>query len=432
MNSLKKLIPRSLLNLRHKFTAMRATKYYGYPSKHLKVIGVTGTDGKTSTSTMLYEILKAAGKKVGLITTISAKVGEKEYPTGFHVTTPEPFELQKFLKEMVDEGMEYVVLETTSHSLDQCRVYGIEYHAAVFTNVTHEHLDYHKNYHNYLMTKAKLLDQLDKDGVAVLNHDDNSFEELEPIALDKAYKTLTYGLTEESDIFATDINEEVGKTEFTVNFRGEEFKLTLHLPGKYNVYNSLAAIGTALQMGISRQDVHDGLENVTGIEGRWEVLMKEPFKVVIDFAHTPNALLNVLKFAQEDNSKGRLIVVFGAAGQRDYKKRPLMGEAAGTYADLTILTAEDPRGESVEKINTEIAQGMEKFNKVKDKDYFSIPDRTEAIEFAIKNAKDGDTVIITGKGHEKSLNLDGKEELPWSDMAVAEKVVREILFDKKK
>lgn len=424
---LSSLLPQFLKNLNHARRAKRAAKKYDYPSKKLKVIGVTGTDGKTSTSTMLYEILRAADKKVGIITTISAKVGDKEYTTGFHVTTPDSEPLQKFLREMVDRGLEYVVLESTSHGLDQNRLHGIEYYGAVVTNVTHEHLDYHKTYERYLATKAKLLKQLNpKHGFAVLNQDDFSYDLLSKVAQQYASRTLTYGLTERSDIFATDLNEEVEETEFITNYRGEEYKTTMHMPGQYNVYNALAATLAASALGVNTKDIQNGLKQIKGIEGRWEVMQEKPFKVVVDFAHTPNALHNVLRYAQEENARGKVIVVFGSAGKRDRMKRPAMGKEAGTFADLIVLTAEDPRGESVKTINRQIGEGLKLLNKVKGKDYVSILNRRKAIAYALDEAKPGDTVIITGKGHEKSMNLDGKVEQPWSDQNAVSELLSEM------
>jgi UDP-N-acetylmuramoyl-L-alanyl-D-glutamate--2,6-diaminopimelate ligase len=419
-----KFLPQALKNEYHKIRAKRAVIKYGDPSSKLKIIGITGTDGKTSTSTMLYEILKAGGKKVGLITTISAKIGDNEYPTGFHVTSPDPEDLQKFLKDMVDAGLEYVVLETTSHGLYQNRVYGIDYLAALYTNITHEHLDHHKTYAKYVKAKAKLMKQTNvENGFAVINRDDQSYDLLQKEALKLGLKTFTYGLSEKSDIYATNINEEIDKTDFIASFRGSEYNMSMHLPGRYNIYNSLAAIMAALRIDLKAKDISKGLQEIKGIEGRWEIIQNEPYKVIVDFAHTPNSLYNVLKFAQEDNGKGRVIVVFGSAGKRDRSKRPLMGKAAATFADTIILTAEDPRGESVTKISKEIATGFAGLSKVENTDYFILEDRRKAIELAIKLAKPSDTVLITGKGHEGSLNLDGITEIPWSDPRVTEELL---------
>ena len=430
---ISELTPQPIKNIYHLFRAKKAIKKYNNPSQNLKIIGVTGTDGKTSTSTIIYEILKAAGKKVGLITTISAKIGDEEYPTGFHVTSPDPEDLQKFLKKMVDAGLEYVVLETTSHGLYQNRVYGIEYIAAVYTNITHEHLDHHGTYDSYLRVKARLMKQTNtQTGFSVINHDDQSYEALQKRSNKLELKSYTYGLSEISDIYAADINEEVNKTEFTTNFRGEEWNIQMHLPGRYNVYNALAAITVAIRLGANKEEINKGLNQLLSIEGRWEVLQSTPFKVVIDFAHTPNALYNVLKYAQEENDHGKLFVVFGSAGKRDKTKRPLMGESAGTFADISILTAEDPRGEDVIKICKEIAVGLQEKNKVENTDYFIQPDRKTAIEMAINMANPGDTILITGKGHEGSMNLDGNTEILWSDVNETEELLNAQKLDAQK
>jgi len=421
---ISKLLPQPIKNEYHKYRAKKAIKKYDNPSAKLKIIGITGTDGKTSTATMLYEILKAGGKKVGLISTISAKIGDKEYSTGFHVTSPDPEDLQKFLKNMVDAGTEYVVLETTSHGLYQNRVYGVKYIAALYTNVTHEHLDHHKTYENYVKAKAQLMHQTNlTDGYVVLNHDDQSYPLLLEHAQKLNLKTYTYGLSEKSDIYATDINQEIEKTSFVINFRGTEHHMELKLPGRYNIYNSLAAIMAAIRIDIKLDVIAKGLQSVESIEGRWEVIQKHPFKVVVDFAHTPNALYNVLKFAQEENEKGRVIVVFGSAGKRDKSKRPLMGKAAGTFADISIVTVEDPRGESVKSTIGSIVMGLKWMNKVENTDYFIVEDRRKAIEMAIELAEPKDTILITGKGHEETLNLDGIHEIPWSDPRVTEELL---------
>lgn len=428
LNKIRSLIPQSIKNKGHYLKAQFFHYYYGRPSQKIDIIGVTGTDGKTTTSTIIYEILKHAGLPTGLITTISAKIGEKEYPTGFHVTSPSPAALQKFLKEMVHEGMKYVVLETTSHALDQYRVGGLQYHSATFTNVSHEHLDYHGTYDEYLKTKAKLIDLVDqKSGFTVINKDDKSYDFLNKKSQENNISTFTYGFTDQSDLYATSYQSETGLTRFTVNSENGSFDVEMHLPGEYNVYNALGAIQVALKLGVDPLTITEAIKNIRSLEGRWEVIQENPFKVVVDFAHTPNALARMLEYAKKDNPNGMISVVFGSAGKRDLEKRPIMGQAAGEYADRVYLTSEDPRGETVENINRQIGIGLNGQGKQEGVDYFSIPDRREAITKAISDAKEGDTVIISGKGHEKSMNLDGINELPWSD----QEVVKEILTTQK-
>ena len=416
-------IIRQFKNLAHRAEAQFFSYLYGNPSRDLKVIGITGTDGKTTTATLLYEILQEAGFQVGLITTISAKIGDRSIATGFHVTTPTPNLLQKLLKEMVDAGMEYVIIEITSHGLDQYRVGGIEYNAGIFTNISHEHLDYHKTYEAYLATKARLIELIVARGFVALNQDDMSFEGLSTKAKETGTRMLTYGFTENSDMYATDYSDTTKTTRFTVNYKGEKHEIEMHLPGEYNVYNSLGAIQVAIEMGVDLDTVNRGLKKVTTLEGRWEIIQSEPYKVIVDFAHTPNALVKMLEYAAVDNKKGRKILVFGSAGKRDIDKRPMMGEAAGNGADFVILTAEDPRGESVQNISRQIAVGLQQAGKEEEKDYTIVEDRRAAIKKALKMAKPGDSVIISGKGHEKSLNLDGENEIDWSDQLVVKELL---------
>ncbi len=424
MKSIREIVPQNIKNLKHLFVSKYYSWRYDHPSRKLKVIGVTGTDGKTTTSNLIYTILREAGYKVGLVTTIDAKIGKEVVPTGFHVTTPSPKELQYFLKLMVERGLEYVVLETTSHALDQYRVGGIEYDFAVYTNVTHEHLDYHKTYDNYLRTKARLMKQVRKGGFAILNRDDQSFDQLYEIAHDYPVKVIRYGFKKDTDVQAEDFNKDKNINHFLVKYEDKEFDVRMKLLGGYNAYNALAAISVALESDIPTKTIVHALESFQSLEGRWEVMQNKPFQVIVDFAHTPNALEKALEVARTQvDSDHEVIVVFGCAGKRDVDKRPMMGEAAGRLADKVILTAEDPRGEDVVSINNQIASGMVDSGKRINKELFSIPDRARAIYKAIELARPGDLVVITGKGHEKSLNIDGVNEIPWSDQEVVKKIL---------
>jgi UDP-N-acetylmuramoyl-L-alanyl-D-glutamate--2,6-diaminopimelate ligase len=420
------IVPQQIKNWKHYFVALFYCKKYGNPSKKLNVIGVTGSDGKTTTANIIYTLLKFAGFKVGIISTLNVKTQEKEFPLDFHVTNPAPKDLQKILAMMVEEGLEYVVLETTSHGLDQYRVAGIKYKFAIYTNVSHEHLDYHKTYEKYLKTKSKLINYTKKEGVIVLNKDDQSFKFLFDLATDLERKIITYGFTQNSDIQA---DEFVTDNEKNMNFslcinkkKKQQFSTTLK--GRYNIYNIMASIAVALELKIPTTKIKQGLLNIPNLEGRWEVLKEKPFQVVIDFAHTPNALENVLKRGDQIRKKGNnLIVVFGCAGKRDRSKRPKMGAIAAKYADKIILTAEDPRGEDVELINREIIEGINEAQR-EDIEFFSIPDRELAIKKALEIAKKGDIVITAGKGHERSMNLDGKKELPWNEKEIILKLLK--------
>lgn len=421
---LTNLIPQKIKNWKHYFVALYFCKKYGNPSKKLKIIGVTGSDGKTTTSNIIYNILKDSGFKVGVISTLSVKTPSKEFPLDFHVTNPAPKDLQKILSTMVQEGLEYVVLETTSHGLHQFRVAGIKYNFAVYTNVSHEHLDYHKTYENYLKTKSKLINYTKKEGIVVLNKDDQSFKHLFELATALDRKIITYGFSTGSDLQADEFITEKKDMEFSLKNRNKVYKLSTNLKGRYNIYNIMGSVAVALELKVPMKKLKASLLKLPQLEGRWDVVKEKPFQVIIDFAHTPNALENVLKRGDQIRKKGnKLIVVFGSAGKRDKSKRSKMGIAGAQYADKIILTAEDPRGEDVGKINKQIIEGIQKVQR-QNLEYISIPDRQEAIKKALKEAKKGDIIIIAGKGHERSMNLDGKKELPWNEKEIILKILK--------
>lgn len=424
--------------------------WYGHPSRKLKIIGVTGTDGKTTTVNLIYHLLKRVGKKVGMVSTVNARIGKEEIETGFHVTSPEPELLQKLLAQMVEKKMEYAVLEVTSHGLDQERIAGIKFDAAVLTNVTHEHLDYHKTYPNYLQTKAKLFKNVQ---FSILNRDDASFINLERVA---DGKRVTYGIKEKADLMAENINGQNDYNRFTLKVGGGKTTplysdiVNLALPGIYNIYNVLAAAAVCLELRLSLEQVTAGLSSFEPLTGRFEeIRLSQPFRVIIDFAHTPNALAQVLELIskiKDQNSK--TICVFGCAGERDRQKRPMMGDIAGRLADLSVLTAEDPRREDVVDIINSIAEGCRKagateiFNfqpstfKSKNKSpknnfFVRIPDRRVAIAWAIRNAQKNDIVLITGKGHEKSMSF-GTKEYPWRDQKVARDELQKLGYGRKR
>ena len=388
-------------NIYHLMRAYAACIYFGFPSKKLTVIGVTGTDGKTTTSHMIYEILKSAGKKVSLISSIHAQIDEKLYDTGFHVTTPDPIALQKFLKKVADPNSKYLVLEVTSHGLDQNRIFGIDFNFAVLTNITHEHLDYHKSFENYIFAKAKLFQRAK---VSILNLDDPSFNKIKKLTNGKV---VTYSINKKAD------------------FTQKDFLLKLKIPGDYNLSNALCAAALATQAGIGKQTITKALNTFQGIKGRMEeVDMGQDYQVIVDFAHTPNGLKQALKTLRSKvkSQRSKVIAVFGAAGERDKLKRSKMGEIAARYADICVLTAEDPRSEKVEDICEQIAQGLIKSGKKESKDFFKIYDRAKAIEFAVKLAKQDDIVACFGKSHEKSMCF-GKKEYPWDEFKTVERSI---------
>lgn len=385
-----------------------ASSWYDNPSRRLKTIGITGTDGKTTTANLVYSILKAAGKEVGLVSTINAKIGNKNYDTGFHVTTPEPLALQRFFALMLKKGCKYAVLEVTSHGLDQDRVAGILFEASLITNVTHEHLDYHRSFSRYLRTKTKIFARSKK---VFLNKNHSSYGELKKFApQDHQTFNVNDGLLTARAIQA----------------------ISEYFPGGYNLQNAAAAAAVCRSLGISKSGIEKGFLIMQPLPGRMERVKRKPFAAIVDFAHTPNALQNVLQLIKQQTF-GRVIAVFGCAGERDVAKRPMMGKIAGRLADVSIFTAEDPRGEDVNRIieqmvvgarkaeAEELSLGREKSiplhsNVLLHGSFFArIPERGEAIAFAIqKLAKKGDTVVVCGKGHERSMAYKGVE-YSWSD-----------------
>lgn len=411
LDTFKELIPQNWKNFYHLGQAFLANVYYGWPSRRLKVIGVTGTDGKTTTTHLIYEVLKEAGFKVSMISTIAAFIGREKVDIGFHITTPRFFPLQWLLKKAVDSSSEYIVLEVTSHGLDQNRLWGVPFFIGVFTNLTHEHLDYHRSMDNYLKAKLKMFQGTQ---FAILNSDDPNFKKMER---EVKGRVVTYGIDHQAQVKAQAIKEKNQSMEF----EAEEMKIHLPLFGTYNVYNALAAIAVGEALGIANSKIKVALEAFPGVAGRMEKVDNDcNLNIFIDFAHTPNGVENVLSNLKKV-IKGRLIVLFGSAGKRDSAKRPLMGKAAKKYADITVLTAEDPRGEDVTEISWQIAAD----NGFKEnEDLFIVPDRKEAINLAINQvAKAGDTVVFLGKSHEKSQNLDGQKELPWDEFATVKEAL---------
>ena len=389
-------------NLYHLGIAIIANAWFKFPSKKLTVIGVTGTDGKTTSTSLIYYILYSAGFNVSMISSVGAIIGGKNYDVGFHVTTPSSFAIQRFIKKAVDSGSKFLVLETTSHALDQYRVFGIKFDVGVLTNVTHEHLDYHKTYENYAKAKAKLLKM---SRIAVVNKDDKSFPLLNSKFKIQNSKIRTYGMSSGSDI------------------NPKTFPFKSNLIGEFNKYNILAAVAACKTLGIEDNQIRRGIESFEPPKGREDIVYEKDFTVMIDFAHTPNAIDQILKSVRTF-AKGKIIHVFGSAGARDTTKRSLMGEMSSKYADIIILTAEDPRKESVEKINHDIESGI-KNNKlrIKNRTLIKIEDRRKAIESAIKIARKGDLVLITGKSHEKSMNY-GQGEEPWDEYGVVRDALR--------
>ncbi|MFA9289029.1 MAG: Mur ligase family protein [Weeksellaceae bacterium] len=400
-------------NIYHLFQAYWACLRYNFPSKKLKVIGITGTDGKTTTTSLIYHILKSAGKKVSMVSTVTAQIGSKSYDTGFHVTTPSAHDVQRYLHEALLDGNEYFVFETTSHGLDQYRVGGVQYEIGVITNITHEHLHYHRTYEKYVQAKARLI-QMSK--IGILNKDDDSYQHLQKYITPKN-EIYTYGLEKPAD-YTVDIEKELG--------------ISL-VP--FNRYNYLAAYVVCKKLGLLDDEIFPAMKNYVLPPGRMDVVYDKEIKVIVDFAHTPNAIRHALQavHAMYGKKLKRIIHIFGAAAFRDDEKRPIMGRESGAYADTVILTEEDYRTEDPYKISAEIAAGLEEkgFTFVAPekysgaaKTYTTIVSRQEAIEKAIGLAQNDDVIIMTGKGHEKSL-CRGKVEYPWDDAKAALQAIKQ-------
>jgi UDP-N-acetylmuramoyl-L-alanyl-D-glutamate--2,6-diaminopimelate ligase len=412
--------------------AWLSAAWYGFPGRKLTMIGVTGTDGKTTTINLLYRILRAAGIKAGMISTVNAVIGDEIYDTGLHVTTPDAPEVQCYLAQMVAAGTTHAILEATSHGLAQHRVAACDFDVAVITNVTHEHLDYHGDWEAYFSAKAQLFEGIvsavRKPGVgklAVLNADDVSFERLVEVGPERV---LSYGLKPGADVVASDLAYEPDITRFKLrarlseaaSFFGKnpvEIPIATPLIGVYNVSNVLAAATVALGLGIRSKAIQEGVAALQGVPGRMERITDQAhaFLAIVDFAHTPNALRRALQTARTMTADGgRVITIWGSAGLRDRQKRHLMGTISAQLADITIITAEDPRTEPLETIMAESAAACEAEGRQEGVDFWKVADRGQAMRFAVGLARPGDVVIACGKGHEQSMCF-GTTEYPWDD-----------------
>lgn len=407
--------------------AWLSAAWHGHPARKLRVIGVTGTDGKTTTVRLIASVLQAGGYRVGWISTVNALLGTEEIDTGFHTTTPDAPDMQRYLAHMVELGTQYAVIEATSHGLEQHRVTACEFDVAVVTNITREHLDYHGTFEEYRAAKAGLFRGLDTSyrkpdmlKVAILNADDSSYEYLNS---QSAQPCHTYGIQSPSDVRALGIQISPTGVSFRALTARGEFDINSPLIGTFNVYNILAAIATGVSQGVSPQAMQQGVLAVKGVTGRMERIdLGQDFHAIIDFAHTPNALEKALQTVRT-LTQGQVIAVFGCAGLRDRSKRPRMGEVAGQLADRIFLTAEDPRTEDVNDIIAQIAAGCQRVGRREGVDYWRVPDRAEAIAAAVNLAQAGDLVIVTGKGHERSMCF-GKTEYPWSEHKALREAVR--------
>ncbi|WP_317853766.1 UDP-N-acetylmuramoyl-L-alanyl-D-glutamate--2,6-diaminopimelate ligase [Chakrabartyella piscis] len=383
--------------------------FYGDPSKELAVIGITGTNGKTTTTYLLQSILGKIGKKMGIIGTIENRIGDKVIPT--ERTTPESKELQGLFAQMQSEDVTHVMMEVSSHALDLKRVAGVHFAVGVFTNLTQDHLDYHKTMENYKIAKSELFQMAEK---SVINIDDAAGEYMKSVAKGEV---LTFGIDNKADLMANNIKITGLGVDFTFDWQGVTYPVHLHTSGKFSVYNALGAIGASLLLGVPVEDVVAGITENKGVRGRFETIgHKKGFQAVVDYAHTPDGLENVLQTASEFVT-GRIITVFGCGGDRDTTKRPIMGQIAGNYSGYAIITSDNPRTEDPNLILNDVEVGILETNC----DYEKIVDRREAIEKAVSMAAVGDVIVIAGKGHE-TYQIFANETIHFDDMEEVRKL----------
>ena len=424
----KRLIPvRLFKNIEpygHLVESVLANIRYGFPSRGMHVIGVTGTNGKTTTSFLIHKMLHEAGFKVGILSTVGYGIGDDIQDQTQHFTTENAGILQKRLRDYKKAGVEWVVLESSSHSLAQHRTWGVPYEIAVMTNVTHEHLDYHGTFNNYLEAKRRLFTIAAKHGrrLGVVNADDPNAQKF----VDSTPKSISYGIGH-GQLRASKLVLGLDYSTYRATIGKDKYDIRINIPGDFNVSNSLAAVAVGRQLGLTKAQIEQGIAALDGVEGRMMVIDEgQPFKVIVDFACTPDAFERVFA-GLRPATKGKLIALFGSPGHRDEAKRPIQGAIAGRYADEVVVTEDDERDVDGNVIMAEIAAGSIKSGKVQDKNLFLIHDREEAIGFALtRAAKADDVVILLGKGHEKTIErADGSH--PWSDIEVSKSALRELL-----
>lgn len=401
-------VPVKYVDNSRKAIASLACKYYDNPSRKFKLIGVTGTNGKTTITYLIKSIIEAAGMRIGVIGTNQNIIGDKVLVTQSTTpTTPNALELQQLFAEMASSDAECVVMEVSSHALELDRVYGCRFDVGVFTNLTRDHLDFHKTMDNYRKAKAKLFDISDR---GVVNFDDEAGR---IIAGEKSCDILKVGMGDGCDLKAENIQIHASGTDFDVVYKDKSYHIQLAIPGKFSVYNAICAMGAALQLGIDMETIIKGLCSASGVMGRVEVVpVDKEYTVIIDYAHTPDGLENIISTVKEF-AQGDVITLFGCGGDRDKSKRAVMGEIAGQMSDYSIITSDNPRTEDPEAIIRQIEEGM----KRTDGKYTVIVDRREAIGYALDNAKKGDVIILAGKGQE-TYQIIGKEKRDFDERVV--------------
>ncbi|MGM9986610.1 MAG: UDP-N-acetylmuramoyl-L-alanyl-D-glutamate--2,6-diaminopimelate ligase [Bacillaceae bacterium] len=397
-----------------------ANAFYDYPSSKMVLIGITGTNGKTTTSHLIDGIIRYHEKRTGIIGTTGMKIGDMVIATRH--TTPDSLNLQKLLMTMVNKQVEYVTMEVSSHALQLGRVHGCEFDVAVFTNLTQDHLDFHQSMEAYKQTKSLLFSQLGpsingKPKYAILNRDDETFE-----AYQRSTQAtiLSYGIKQEAHVMASNIEMTSSGTSFTLKTPIGTKRVIMKLIGEFNVYNALAAVATTIALGIDLETIVHALKHIKRVDGRFEVVnASQDFTVIVDYAHTPDSLENVLKTIKKF-ARNKVYCIVGCGGNRDRTKRPLMAQIAVSYSDVCIFTADNPRMESIEAILDEMVKNVDE-NR-----YIRIPDRKQAIEYAISQAAYGDVVLIAGKGHE-TYQIIGNEVFPFDDRLIAMEAINTII-----
>ena len=414
-------VPVIVVNDTKRAMAIISNVFYDHPTKKMELIGVTGTNGKTTVTHLIEKILNDYHKKTGLIGTMYTKIGSEQFDV--ENTTPESLVLQQYFKKMVDENVNTAIMEVSSHALHLGRVRGCDFNIAVFTNLTQDHLDYHETMEKYLYAKGLLFAQLgntydlNSKKVAILNVDDQASLEYEKMT---TAQVVTYGIEKDCDVRATNIKVTAEGTNFTLNAFGEEILISLQLIGNFSVYNALAATAAALMADVPLGVIARSLQEVSGVAGRFEKVDTEhQLAVIVDYAHTPDSLENVLQTIKEF-AKGNIYVVVGCGGDRDRKKRPLMAGIASNYGDFVILTSDNPRSEDPKAIIKDMEEGL-----TDNSTNISIIDRKEAIYYAIKQAKEEDVILIAGKGHETYQTI-GKENFFFDDRLVAKQALKEL------
>lgn len=405
-----------------------SAEFWGNPSRELRVVGITGTDGKTTTTFLTSAVLDGAGYSTGFVTTVDTKIGRKQWSNTEHVTTPQAPQLHMHLRQMVDVGVNYAVVESSSHGLKLARLEDVAYDVAVLTNVTSEHLELHGTVEQYRRDKSKLFSMLGRSvdkgigKIGVINADDPNAD---LFLRSTSGQTLTYGTARYADIVAENIEIIPRGVSFRVLSAYGNTHVELPMIGVFNVYNALAALSVGVSQGVALEQGAEALRNFGGVPGRMQSVSEgQPFGVIVDYAHTADSLSKVLRTLRAARP-ARLIVVFGSAGERDASKRAPMGKVAAQLADFSIFTNEDPRGEDPETILSEIAAGAEQAGARESHDYLRIADRRKAINEAFRRGRPNDIILLAGKGHERSIQL-AEGEIPWNEVEVARELLREL------